>query len=175
MAAKPVLALVALCGVGLPARADDMSLPALPTFARSPQLDPQTTNSWSGLVVGSEMFTLSQKGAKGHVGGDGFVGYNHELDNNLVFGVQASAGYAPSLFARGPANGYDFAMTNVNVGYDLIDSETLIDSENGNLRGGDFRRPQDFGKTGGDSDPLRLASHICDDAATDGASDFLAP
>jgi opacity protein-like surface antigen len=119
MAAKPVLALVALCGVGLPARADDMSLPALPTFARSPQLDPQTTNSWSGLVVGSEMFTLSQKGAKGHVGGDGFVGYNHELDNNLVFGVQASAGYAPSLFARGLANGYDFAMTNVNVGYEM--------------------------------------------------------
>src|SRR5208337_2614152 len=94
-----------------------LSLPALPTFARSP--DPQTTNSWSGLVVGSEMFALSQKGAKGHVGGDGFVGYNHELDNNLVIGVQASAGYAPSLFARGPANGYDFAMTSVNVGYDM--------------------------------------------------------
>ena len=52
---------------------------------------------------------------------------------------------------------------------------TLIDSENGNLSGGDFRRPQDFDKTGGDSDPLRLASPICDDAATDGASDFLAP
>jgi transposase len=54
-------------------------------------------------------------------------------------------------------------------------SQTLIDSENGNLSGGDFRRPQDFDKTGGDSDPLRLASPICDDAATDGASDFLAP
>jgi opacity protein-like surface antigen len=119
MAAKPVLVFFALCGLGLPVRADDMSLPALPTFARSPQLDPQTTNSWSGLVVGSEMFGLSQKGAKGHVGGDGFVGYNHELDNNLVIGVQASAGYAPSLLARGPANGYDFAMTTVNVGYDL--------------------------------------------------------
>jgi hypothetical protein len=33
--------------------------------------------------------------------------------------VQASAGYAPSLFARGPPNGYDFAMTNVNAGAEI--------------------------------------------------------
>jgi hypothetical protein len=59
-------------------------------------LDPQMTNSWSGLVVGSEMFALSHKGAEGHAGGDGFVGYNHELDNNLVVGVHASAGCAPA-------------------------------------------------------------------------------
>ena len=65
------------------------------------------------------MFVLSQKGAKGHVGGDGFVGYHHEFENNLVVGVQASAGYAPSLFACGPVNGYDFAMTNVSIGYDM--------------------------------------------------------
>jgi len=119
MTARLVLALVVLCGLGWPARAEDASVPALPTFARDPQLDPQATNSWSGLVVGSEIFALSQKGAKGQAGGGGFVGYNHELDNNLVIGVQASAGYAPSLFAPGPANGYDFAMTSVNVGYDL--------------------------------------------------------
>jgi opacity protein-like surface antigen len=103
----------------LPALADDASIPALPTFASSPLLNPETTNSWSGLVAGSELFVLSQKGAKGHVGGDGFVGYRHEFDNNLVVGVQASAGYAPSLFACGPANGYDFAMTNVSIGYDM--------------------------------------------------------
>jgi len=42
-----------------------------------------------------------------------------ELSPVRVVGIQASADYTPSLFARGPANGYDFAMTNVNVGYDL--------------------------------------------------------
>src|SRR5450631_1647876 len=119
MLAKLVVALVALCGFGLPALADDASIPTLPTFAQSPILNPETTNPWGGLVVGSEVFVLSQKGAKGHVGGDGFVGYRHEFNNNLVVGVQASAGYVPSLFACGPANGYDFAMTNVSIGYDM--------------------------------------------------------
>jgi hypothetical protein len=66
-----------------------------PTFASSLLLNPETTNPWSELVTGSELFIFSQKGAKGHVGGDGFVGYRHEFDNNLVVGVQASAGYAP--------------------------------------------------------------------------------
>jgi opacity protein-like surface antigen len=103
----------------LPALADDASIPALPTFASSPLINPESTNSWNGLVAGSELLVVSQKGSKGHVGGDGFVGYRHEFDNNLVVGVQASAGYAPSLFACGPANGYDFAMTNVSIGYDM--------------------------------------------------------
>src|SRR5664279_6521509 len=97
MAAKLYLALAlgALCGLVLPVLADEASIPALPTFASSPLLNPETTNSWSGLVAGSELFVFSQKGAKGHVGGDGFVGYRHEFDNNLVVGVQASAGFAP--------------------------------------------------------------------------------
>lgn len=113
------LAFMALCGFGLPALADDAPLPALPTFAQSPQLNPENPSPWSGLVVGSEVFVLSQRGAKGHVGGDGFVGYNHELDNNIVIGVQASVGYAPGLFPCGPANGFDFAMTSVKIGYDM--------------------------------------------------------
>jgi opacity protein-like surface antigen len=116
---KIVPAFVALLGFGLSALADDVSVPALPTFAQSPQSNPQSPNPWSGLVVGSEVFVLSQKGAKGHVGGDGFIGYSHEFDDNLVIGVQAGAGYAPSLFACGPRNGFDFAMTNVSIGYDM--------------------------------------------------------
>jgi hypothetical protein len=39
------------------------------------------------------VLVLSQKGAKGNVGGDGFIGYSHEFDDNLVIGVQVSAGY----------------------------------------------------------------------------------
>ena len=142
MGAKSYLALITLCGLGLPALADDASIPALPTFAQSPILNPETTNPWGGLVVGSEVFVLSQKGAKGHVGGDGFVGYRHEFDNNLVVGVQASAGYAPSLFACGPANGYDFAMTNVSIGYDMgrflpyVTAGVGLAKANNGLRGG---------------------------------------
>jgi opacity protein-like surface antigen len=116
---KRVLALVALCGLSLPAQADDVFAPALPIFASGPQLEPQTTNPWSGLFVGGEMFGVSRNGAKGHVGGDGFAGYNHEFDNNLVVGVQVSAGYAPSLLARCPTNGYGFAITDVKIGYDM--------------------------------------------------------
>jgi opacity protein-like surface antigen len=119
MAAKLFLALIALCSLSLPALADDAALPALPTFAQNPQPNPETPNPWSGLVAGSEVLVLSQKGAKGHVGGDGFVGYSHEFDNNLVVGVRASAGYSPSPFVCGPANGFDFAMTNVSIGYDM--------------------------------------------------------
>jgi hypothetical protein len=54
-------------------------------------------------------------------------------------------------------------------------SRNLINPENGNLGGGDFRRPQDFGKTRRDSDALRATCHIGDYVASDGVADFLAP
>ena len=56
---KIVPAFIALFGFGWSALADDASLPALPTFAQSPQSNPESPNPWSGLVVGSEVFVLS--------------------------------------------------------------------------------------------------------------------
>jgi hypothetical protein len=59
MADQIVPAFIALFGFGWSALADDASLPALPTFAQSPQSNPESPNPWSGLVVGSEVFVLS--------------------------------------------------------------------------------------------------------------------
>ncbi len=115
MAAKSVLVPLALCALALPALAQDSSLPLL---AQGPALQAQP-NPWAGLEIGSEVFVLSGKGVRGgHVGGDGFFRYDHAFANNVVVSVQGSAGYAPSVFA-GPANGFDFAVTNVKVGYDM--------------------------------------------------------
>ena len=112
------VALFLCCGFFCPARASDESPTGLPVFAQEPSSNPQDANYWSGLSVGSEIFALSGKGAKGHAGGDGFVGYDHAFDNNLILGLRASAGYSPSLLAWGAPNGFDFTMTQVKLGYD---------------------------------------------------------
>ena len=52
-------------------------------------------------------------------GGAAFAGYNREFDNNLVLGIEASTGYAPSLFRHARYSGYEFAATNVKLGYDM--------------------------------------------------------
>jgi opacity protein-like surface antigen len=124
MAVKPFLAFAVLCGFGLPARADDATQtpPKLPTFALQPQLDstaPQSASPWTGFYAGSEVFAFSGKGVKHGAGGAAFLGYNREFDNNLVIGLEASTGFAPSLFKHGPYSGYEFATTNVKLGYDM--------------------------------------------------------
>lgn len=113
MRAGPVLALAMLCA--LSAHAEDLAAPALPMLA----LDPPAPSPWSGLYVGSEMFAISQKGTKGLVGGGAFVGYNHEFTNNWVVGIEGSTGFAPSCFQCSPFGGYNYAATNVKIGYDM--------------------------------------------------------
>jgi opacity protein-like surface antigen len=130
MAAKPVIAIAMFCGLCLSARADDAAptpsdataSPKLPTFALNPQPLPSSSQSpspWTGFYVGSEVFAISGKGVKGAVGGGAYAGYNREFDNNLVLGVEASTGFTPSSFRHGPFVGYDFAATNVKLGYDM--------------------------------------------------------
>ncbi|SEE10398.1 outer membrane immunogenic protein [Rhizobiales bacterium GAS188] len=129
MRAKPVrslavLAVLVLCGLGVAAQADDTPPAKLPTFALNPQAPwtaagTPSTSPWSGLYVGSEVFAASIKGRKGLVGGSAYAGYNREFDNNLVIGIQGSTGFAASSFKRGPFVGYDYAATNVKLGYDM--------------------------------------------------------
>lgn len=129
--ALPAIGVVALCGLGLPARADDTpaapptaTTPKLPSFAMNPQA-PWTaagepaTSPWTGFYVGSEVFAASVKGKKGLAGGSAFVGYNREFENNLVLGIEGSAGFAANSFKHGPYVGYDFAATNMKLGYDM--------------------------------------------------------
>jgi opacity protein-like surface antigen len=122
MARMPAYRFVALTCLALggslaPACADEPF--ALPTFARNPQLDNQTKSPWTGFSFGSEIMAVSSKGSKGRIGGDAFVGYSQAFDNHLVLGIKASAGYMPAFFSRGPAKGFDFAMTNVKLGYEM--------------------------------------------------------
>lgn len=112
--ARPILALMALFSFALGVRAADGTDPALPTFAQAPPSDP---SPWTGLYAGSELSFSSGKG--GGIGGGGYIGYNHELSNNVVIGIQGTGGYAPSLFSTSRASGYNYAGANVKVGYDM--------------------------------------------------------
>jgi opacity protein-like surface antigen len=91
------------------------STPTLPSLA----LNPEAPSPWAGFYVGTEVEAAFAKGSKPGFGGAAFAGYNRELPNNLVIGVQGSAGYAPYLFASGPARGFNFAETSAKVGYDM--------------------------------------------------------
>ncbi len=92
-------------------------LPALKQPA-DPTVPPPSP--WAGLTMGTEMFgsTGLGHGSRGGFGGDTFIGYNKEFDNNLVLGVQGSIGRLPGLSKYGP-NGYDFGMADVKLGYDM--------------------------------------------------------
>ncbi|HXW19199.1 MAG TPA: hypothetical protein VEK35_01705 [Roseiarcus sp.] len=121
MAPKSLMAIAALGALATPALADEptpsaaASPPSLPSLA----LDPQASSPWTGLYVGSEVTASFAKGFKPGFGGAAFAGYNREFENNLVIGIQGSAGYAPYLVAHGPSRGFNFAETNFMVGYDM--------------------------------------------------------
>ncbi len=51
----------------------------------------------------------------------------------------------------------------------------LLQPKHRHFRGGDLRRPQDFGEAGGGSDLLLAIDLVSDDAAADRAADFLTP
>jgi opacity protein-like surface antigen len=106
----------------LAARAADAPAPVpspLPTFALAPAPTSTRQSPWTGFYVGSEVFAVSRKGAKGLVGGGVYAGYNHEFANRVVLGVQAGTGFAPYSFSRSPLKGFDYATANVKVGYDM--------------------------------------------------------
>ncbi|MBV9113458.1 MAG: outer membrane beta-barrel protein [Hyphomicrobiales bacterium] len=124
MIKTPLLAFAMIFGFCLPAKADDATppTPKLPTFALEQppgSANAQSASPWTGFYAGSEVFAFSGKGVKHGAGGAAFVGYNREFDNNFVLGIEASTGYAPSLFRHGPYSGYEFAATNVKLGYDM--------------------------------------------------------
>ena len=114
---RPVLVLTALLALGSAAQADSPPSPALPSLALDPLAPPPSI--WKGLYVGTDIFFESVKGSKGLVGGGAFIGYDKRFDNNLVLGIQASTGYAPSLFQHSGVRGYDYAELSAKVGYEM--------------------------------------------------------
>ncbi len=121
MALKPFVALAAFgllwtaAEAGAQTTVQPASAPSLPSLA----LNPEAPSPWAGFYVGSEVEAAFAKGSKPGFGGAAFAGYNRELPNNLVIGVQGSAGYAPYLFASGPSHGFNFAEASAKVGYDM--------------------------------------------------------
>ncbi|MBV9703094.1 MAG: hypothetical protein JO163_10220 [Methylobacteriaceae bacterium] len=118
MIGRPFFVCLVLCGFGLGAQAGDLPT-ALPTLALDPQPPPSI---WSGFYVGTEMFAVALRGAKGTkglVGGAVTAGYNHEFANNLIVGIDTATGYAPTWFRRGPFRGFDYGAADVRIGYDL--------------------------------------------------------
>jgi outer membrane immunogenic protein len=77
-------------------------------------------NPWTGLTMGSEVMGVSGmgRGSRGGFGGDFFLGYNKEFDNNIVLGVRGSVGALPGVSNYGP-RGYNFGMADMKLGYDM--------------------------------------------------------
>ena len=112
-----------VCGAGLAHAGDAVAAttldqPALPTFAFA--APPPEQSPWTGLYVGTQVFAVSGgKGVRGGVGGGGYAGYNRELANNWVIGVEAGAGYTPSFLKASPFRGYNYAEATARIGYDM--------------------------------------------------------
>ena len=113
------LGTLAVQALAVQARAQETHSPALPLFATAPGLATKAPSFWQGFYAGTELFAISRKGAKGQTGGGGYIGYNHPFTNNVVVGLKAGAGYAPSLYQRSGVSGFDYASTSVKLGYDL--------------------------------------------------------
>ena len=113
MKSASILALCLAC-LAAPARADDsLTIPPAPIDAH-----PQPS-IWNGLYVGTGVTFAAAKGQKGQFGGDVFAGYDKTFDNRLVLGVKFDTGYAPFLTSSGKFRGFDYAMTEVKLGYDF--------------------------------------------------------
>jgi len=100
-----------------PAVAPNSQAPSFPSLALDPQAPPPSI--WKGLYAGAGVFVEAAKGSKPMAGGNGYIGYDRHLDNNLVLGVQVSTGYAPLVFQPGPFKGFDYGLANVRLGYEM--------------------------------------------------------
>jgi opacity protein-like surface antigen len=112
--ASILLAFFGLFGLVSAAIADD-SL-TIPPVVIDPHPEPSI---WNGMYVGTGVTFAATKGQKGQFGGDVFVGYDKTFENHLVLGVNFDTGYAPFPSASGRFHGFDYAMTNVKLGYDF--------------------------------------------------------
>lgn len=113
---RAALTLLTCSCISTAALAQATSSTGLPSLALSPQPQPSI---WNGFFVGSEVFAISRKGAKGLVGGGVTAGYNTSLPNNFILGISTSAGYAPAFYPGSRVRGFDYARANLKLGYDM--------------------------------------------------------
>ncbi len=129
--ASAFLVVLLVAGATLPARAGDVPY-APPPVLPSPEAAPPDANPWSGLTIGSEVFGISGKGLKSHVGGGGFAEWNRYYPDGSFVAFSGGAGFSPAFFptgwATGPggATGYDFTTLSVRAGQDFGRLKTFV-------------------------------------------------
>ena len=135
--AFPILLLV-WGGIAPALGADAPAAP--PTLPPGPEIPPPDASPWSGLTIGSEVFGISGKGLKSHVGGGGFAEWTRENSDGSFVGFSGGAGFSPAYFpagwATGPvwgpawgsgwATGYDYATASVRAGQDFGRLRTFV-------------------------------------------------
>jgi outer membrane immunogenic protein len=106
--------------VAAPARAADLPS-AAPASASPYTIDPGTSSAdlWKGFYVGSGVSASFAKGAKSAWGGEAFVGYDRAFNSGLTLGIRVDAGYEPWASPAGRLKGFDFAETDVKLGYQM--------------------------------------------------------
>lgn len=111
-ALRVVLLLYALSS---PAIAETLPALTIPTLALEPA---PTPSIWHGLSVGAEVLAVSSRHGGGF-GGDVFAGYDRAFSNGLVLGIRGSTGVLPAWGDGRVFKRFDFAATDVRVGYEI--------------------------------------------------------
>jgi outer membrane immunogenic protein len=128
--ASALLAVLLVAGATAPTRAGDV--PAAPPPPPPSPVSPPDANPWSGLTIGSEVFGISGKGLKSHVGGGGFADWSRYYPDGSFVAFSGGAGFSPAFFptgwATGPggATGYDFTTLGVRAGQDFGRLKTFM-------------------------------------------------
>ena len=113
---------------------------APPTLPPGPEIPPPDASPWSGLTIGSEVFGISGKGLKSHVGGGGFAEWTRENQRRLLRRLQRRRGLFSGVFSgrlgdgsrlgaglgTGWATGYDYATASVRAGQDFGRLRTFV-------------------------------------------------
>jgi len=126
------MALLLLAGGTAAARAGDVPFAPPPAELPSPDARPTPdANPWSGLTIGTEVFGISGKGLKSHVGGGGFAEWTRYNPDGSFFGFSGGAGFSPAFFGTGWTTGagwtgYDFARVSVRAGQDFGRLKTFV-------------------------------------------------
>ena len=135
-------AAIAACLQAAPAAAADLPTPPS-SFPPPPTVPEVAPDYWAGLSVGAGISAWGGKGVKGGVGGETDLNYQHEFDNGVMLGVQASTGYAPYLWSTPSGftqfTGTAFAGGAAIVGYNFGQVTPYV------ITGVDFVRPTRFG------------------------------
>jgi opacity protein-like surface antigen len=102
-----------------------------PAALPSPDAPPPDPNPWSGLTIGSEVFGISGRGLKSHVGGGGFAEWSRYNPDGSFVAFSGGAGFSPGFFPTAWTtgtgwSGYDFTRVSVKAGQDFGRLKTFV-------------------------------------------------